>query len=141
MNYISTLFLNHCLPFTAEIKQCSRFGADAGSRPEWDLCPLVAIFPSVSTSKILRSARESALRILAGIELLDEDGSSPLQIRLAVARRDDYQAVRDTTGYVRLGWLVVSTTQFPAAFPLRRMIQPPSLEKMSRSEECSGVPR
>jgi hypothetical protein len=51
-----------------------------------------------------------------------------------------YQAVRDAMGYVRLDWLVVSTTQFSSVLPLRRMIQPSSLERMSRSVESSGVP-
>ncbi|KAH9990486.1 hypothetical protein BJV77DRAFT_1068867 [Russula vinacea] len=46
------------------------------SRPERSLRRLV--LPSISTSKILRSTCEAALRT-PGIKWLDEDGKSPLQ--------------------------------------------------------------
>lgn len=143
-NSFRLLFLNRCPPFTADIKQCSssRFGArrleSTGAEPP----PAGGHLPSISTSKILRSTREAALRT-PGIKWLDEDGGSALQNTIGgreTRKMNVYQAVRDAMGYVRLGWLVVSTTHLSSVLPLQRMIQPSSLERMSRSVGCSGVP-
>ncbi|KAI0269488.1 hypothetical protein BGY98DRAFT_937872 [Russula aff. rugulosa BPL654] len=57
---LDPLFLNHCLPFTAEIKQCSRFGVDAGSRPEWNLRRWPSSHPSrPRKSFVARASRPS----------------------------------------------------------------------------------
>ena len=72
------------------------------SRPERSLRRLV--LPSISTSKILRSTCEAALRT-PGIKWLDEDGKSPLQNTIGgreTRKMNVYQAVRDAMGYVCL---------------------------------------
>lgn len=140
MNSISS-FIPKSLSSTYKIEQCSRFGARRWESTGTEPPPAGGHLPSISTSKILRSTRESALRTL-GIKWLDEDGSSPLQNTIGgreTRKMNVYQAIRDAMRYVRLGWLVVSMTQFSSVLPLRRMIQPSSLERMSRSVESSGV--
>ena len=100
------IVLNHCHPFDRNPTQYSRFGArrwesTTGAEPP----PAGDHLPSISTSKILRTTREAALRTL-GIKWLDEDGSSPLQNTIGgreTRKMNVYQAVRDAMGYVRLG--------------------------------------
>ena len=62
------------------------------------------MLPSISTSKILRSTCEAALRT-PGIKWLDEDVKSPLQNTIGgreTRKMNVYQAVRDAMGYVCL---------------------------------------
>jgi hypothetical protein len=91
------------LDFTAKIKQYSRFGARRWESTGTEPPPAGGHLPSISTSKILRTTREAALRTL-GIKWLDEDGSSPLQNTIGgreTRKMNVYQAVRDAMGYVR----------------------------------------
>src|ERR1700679_1973276 len=85
----------HCQLLTPE--QCSRIGArrweSTGSEPP----PAGGHLPSISTSKVLRTTREAALRT-PGINWLDENGSSPLQKTIGgreTRKMKVYQAVRD----------------------------------------------
>lgn len=113
-------------PLFISSKQCSRFGARRWESTGAEPPPAGGHLPSISTSKYLRSTREAALRT-PGIKWLDEDGSSPLQNAIGgreTRKMNVYQAVRDAMGYVHFNWLVVFTTQFSSALPLRKTIQP-----------------
>jgi hypothetical protein len=137
----SNFILNHCHPLTTD-EQCSRFGARRWESTGTEPPPAGGHLPSISTSKILRTTREAALRT-PGIKWLDEDGSSPLQNTIGgreTRKMNVYQAVRDAMAYVRLRWLVVPRLSLSSVLPLRKMIQPSSLARTSRSVECSGVP-
>jgi 2-oxoisovalerate dehydrogenase E1 component beta subunit len=97
---------------TAKIEQSSRFGARRWESTGAEPPPAGGHLPSISTSKILRSTRETALRT-PGIKWLDEDGSSPLQNTIGgreTRKMNVYQAVRDAMAYVHLGWRTTTVT-------------------------------
>jgi 2-oxoisovalerate dehydrogenase E1 component beta subunit len=111
MNFTSFLFLKpSSLSLCEKIDQCSRFGVarrweSTGAEPP----PAGGHLPSISTSRILRSTREAALRT-PDIKWLDEDAISPLQKTIGgreTRKMNVYQAIRDAMAYVRLGWHVL----------------------------------
>jgi hypothetical protein len=108
LNSTSPLLLKPFVSRHQKPEQRSRFGARRWESTGAEPPPAGGHLPTISTSRILRSTREAALRT-PGIKWLDEDGGSPLQRTIGgreTRKMNVYQAVRDAMAYVRLVWYV-----------------------------------
>ena len=88
------------VPIIASLPKLSSLGARRSNSTGAEPPPAGGHLPSIATSKILRSTRETALRT-PGIKWLDEDGKSPLQNTIGgreTRKMNVYQAVRDAMG-------------------------------------------
>ena len=104
------IIFNHSHLFT--FVQYSRLGARRCESTEAESPHAGGHLPSITSSKILHTAREATLRII-DIKWLDENGSSPLEKTIGgrgTRKMNIYQAVRDAMRYICLGWLVVTMT-------------------------------
>lgn len=107
-----------------------------------DAPPAGGHLPSVATSQILRTTRDSALRT-PGLTFPDEDASGPSRAIIGgreTRKMNTYQAVRDAMRYVKTYLLHSTSSQLYPASRWQKTTPLSSLERMLPLAVSSDVP-